>query len=95
MRAQHRHKRQSGSVALAVKRDFKKGKKTALCVESRDTLLKTEGGRRQHNTESGLRRVTYTGQPRDKEMEANMSQWRWVQHWLHQTRKTGQLLPSG
>ena len=28
-------------------------------------------------------------------MEANMSQWQWVQHWLHQTRNTGQLLPSG
>ena len=92
-----RHKGQSGSVALAVKRDFKKNprKETSLCVGSLDTLPRTAGGRRQHNAASVVRRVTYTGHARDKDMEANMSQWQWVQHWLHQTRNAGQLLPSG
>ena len=50
-----RHKRQSGSVALAVKRDYKKGpkkKETALSVGFLDTLPRTAGGRRQHNAAS-------------------------------------------
>ena len=89
-----RHKGQSGSVALAVKRDFKKRpktprKETALCVGSPDTLPKTAGGRRQHNAASVVKKVTLTGHARDKETEANTSQWKSVQHWLHQ------LLPSG
>ena len=69
-----KHKGQSGSVALAVKRDFKKGPKKALCAGSQDTLPRTAGGRRQHNAASVLRNVTWTGHARDKEMEANRSQ---------------------
>ena len=55
-----RYKGQSGSVAMAVKRDFKKGpkKETALCVGSLDTLPRTAGRRRQHNAASVVRRVT-------------------------------------
>ena len=92
-----KHKGQSGSVALAMKRDFKKGprKETALCVGSLDTLPRTAGGRRQHNASRVVRKVTWTGHARDKEMEANMSQGQWIQHWLHQTMNTGQLLSSG
>ena len=96
-----RHKGQSGSVALAVKLDLKKGPKKencvisegSLCVGSLDTLPKTAGGWRQHNAASIVRKVTKTEHARD--MEANMSQWQLVQHWLHQTKYTGQLLPSG
>ena len=55
-----KHKGQSGSVALAVKRDLKKGpkKETALCVGSLDTLPRTAGGRRQHNAASVVKKVT-------------------------------------
>ena len=45
-----RHKGQSGSMALAVKRDFKKGPKKGnsfVCMGSLDTLPKIAGGRRQ------------------------------------------------
>ena len=54
-----RHKGKRGSVALAVKRDFKKNprKETALCVGSLDTLPRTAGRRRQHNAASVVRRV--------------------------------------
>ena len=92
-----KHKGQSGSMALAMKRDFKKGprKETALCVGSLDTLPRTPGGWRQHNAARVVRKVTWAGHASDKEMEANMSQGQWIQHWLHQTRDTGQLLSSG
>ena len=49
-----RHKGQSGSVALAVKRNFRKGLKKG----SPHTLPRTAGGRRQHNAESVVRKVT-------------------------------------
>ena len=55
-------------------------------------MPRTAGERRQHNAANKVRKVTYTGHARDKELEANRSQWQWVQHWLHQTRNTGQLL---
>ena len=92
-----RHKGESGSVALAVKRDFMKGPKKGNCCVCgipgrsakdcrwKENALCSKCGEKGH----------HTGHARDKEMEANMSQWQWFQHWLHQTGNTGQLLPSG
>ena len=50
---------ESGSVALAVNRDFKNGPKkgTALCVGSLDTLPRTTGGQRHHNGASVVKKV--------------------------------------
>ena len=58
--AAQRHKGQSGSVALAVKREFKKGPKKGNCFVFGilDTLPRTAGGRRQHNAASVARKVT-------------------------------------
>ena len=55
-----RHKGQSGSVALAVKCDFRRDprKETALCVRSLDALPRATGGKREHNAASVVRKVT-------------------------------------
>ena len=42
-----------------------------------------------------VRRATSIVHSGDLEMEANKSQGQWLQHWLHQPRNNGQLLPSG
>ena len=60
-----------------------------------DTLTRTAGGSRQHKRARVTTRVTERGQVGDKKIEADMSQWQWVQYWLHHTRNTGQLLPIG
>ena len=45
---------------------------------SLETLPRTAGGRRQNNAASVVRKVPWSGQAGDKEKEANMSQWQWV-----------------
>ena len=55
-----RHKGQSGSVALAVKRDFKKAPKEGNCFVCGipGHFAKDSGRRRQHKAASVVRRVT-------------------------------------
>ena len=83
-----RHNGQSGSVVLAENRDFKKGPMKGNCF-----LCGIPGHFAKDCRREETAQCSKCGE--NKEMEANRSQWQWVQHWLHQTRKTGQLLPSG
>ena len=59
-----------------------------------DTLPRTAGESKQLNAASVVRKNNKTGHTRDKEMEADMIQRQWGQHWIHQMKNTGQLLPS-
>ena len=47
-----------------------------------DTLPRTAGGRKQHNAGSVVRKASQTELARDKEKNANLIQWQWVQHWF-------------
>ena len=82
MSTAQRHKGQSVSVALAKKRDFKRGPRKGNCFVCGipGHCAKTVGGRRQHNAASAMRKVTSTGHAGDKEMDASLSQRQGVQH---------------
>ena len=92
-----RHKGQSDSesVALALKRDFKKEPKKGNCFVCGIPRHFAKDCRRKETAQCSNcgEEVTKTGHARDKEREANMSQWQWVQPWHHQRGNTGSSCP--